>query len=413
MAQNRREMRLRSFAEDPRLAFIGEEDRYLFKPPEPQLRFNLIGCGTMGLEHLRVTHLEGRAEVRGVHDPHAPSLAEAVRQQAALGAPTLTVHDTLEAACTDPEADALIISTPNFSHWQVLQAAMESGKPILLEKPMATSLADAHAMARAADAYAALLQIGLQYRFKPVYREALGEIFDRCAVGEVKHIRMAEYRPPFLDKVGQWNKFNAFSGGTLVEKCCHYFDLLNLVAAARPVRVFASGGQAVNFRDFERDGRRSDILDHADVLIEYANGVRGSFTLNMFAALFAEELTVTGSHGHLRASESGDVFAGGALESVVESWAGENGLSRRTEPRYPAAIESSGHSGATFIEHRRFVDALLGGPADCASVWEGFWAVVVGIAAQRSIASGAPVVVEEMLAGEGIAVADAPFGAAG
>ena len=84
---------------------------------------------------------------------------------------------------------------------------------------------------------------------------------------------MLEHRFPFLDKVGQWNKFDANTGGTLVEKCCHYFDLMNLFADARPVRVFANGNQSVNFKDFERDGKSADCLDQANVLVDYANGV--------------------------------------------------------------------------------------------------------------------------------------------
>ena len=92
---------------------------------------------------------------------------------------------------------------------------------------------------------------------------------------------VSEYRPPFLDKVDQWNKFARLSGGTLVEKCCHYFDLINLLP--RPgLCVYASGGRAVNFFDFERNGVKSDIDDHAFVAGDYANGVRASFTLNMF-----------------------------------------------------------------------------------------------------------------------------------
>jgi myo-inositol 2-dehydrogenase/D-chiro-inositol 1-dehydrogenase len=86
-----------------------------------------------------------------------------------------------------------------------------------------------------------------------------------------------------LDKVKQWNKFSKFSGGTLVEKCCHYFDLLNMFSQSRPVSVFATGSQAVNFLEFEYNGEKSDILDNAIVSVVYENGVRASFNLCMFA----------------------------------------------------------------------------------------------------------------------------------
>ena len=192
-------------------------------------------------------------------------------------------NDTLGALVANlVEADALIICTPNYTHFEVLQVAMQSGKPILLEKPMATILSDAAAIVAASEAYSSFIQVGLQYRYKSQYVEAFHEARTRLSLGGIKTISMSEYRPPFLGKVDEWNKFTAYSGGTLVEKCCHYFDLINRVAQSTPKRVFASGGQAVNFLDFEHNDKRSDIDDHALVIVEYDNGVRGQFALNMF-----------------------------------------------------------------------------------------------------------------------------------
>ena len=84
---------------------------------------------------------------------------------------------------------------------------------------------------------------------------AAQQTLERDAIGEIKTISILEHRIPFLDKVNQWNKFSKYSGGTLVEKCCHYFDLMNLFAQSRPVSVFASGSMAVNFIEFEGTGR--------------------------------------------------------------------------------------------------------------------------------------------------------------
>lgn len=157
---------------------------------------------------------------------------------------------------------------------------------------------------------------------------------------------MSEYRPPFLDKVKQWNKFNEYSGGTLVEKCCHYFDLMNLMAEAAPKRVFASGGQAVNFLEFEREGRSADIDDHAFVLIDYENGVRANFTLNMFCPDFVEEMVVTGEFGRLLATERFDFHQQQPATASIRLELGENGASRVTELGYPSIVEQSGHHGA-------------------------------------------------------------------
>jgi predicted dehydrogenase len=408
-----REHRARAFTFDPRFHYLPEGDRFLLEPERPLLRFNLIGAGVMGQEHLRITHLEGRAVVHGVYDPNPRSIATAQAAHAAFpragrAAEPLVVYESLEAAASDPAADALIIATPNYTHRDVLRAAAPFGKPILLEKPIATTLADAYAIVALAEAHPAPVQLGLQYRFKSIYTEALAETQVRRSIGQVHMIQIAEHRIPFLDKVGQWNKFSEYSGNTLIEKCCHYFDLMNLFAGARPVSVYASGGQAVNFRDFTYAGRASDIYDHAFVTVTYANGVRGQFTLCMFAPMFYEALTLFGDAGRLHAYEQQDFAGGLELESHLEVTCGEDRVSRRTRPGYPAWIEKSGHSGATFYEHVRFVDRVLAhregaaapqpahGPA-AATAEEGLWSIIVAAAAQESIATGGVVTVADLL----------------
>ena len=284
-------------------SLVGERDKYLFATEPPRYRFNLIGAGTMGQEHLRVTLFEGRATIHGVYDPEPLSVENARKEYAGYSKEALKVYDSLDAACNDPDVDGVIICTPNFTHIDVVRIAAEAGKHVLVEKPVATTIRDAYEIARLADRHPGIFQVGLQYRYKSIYTEAIHEALERGVLGDIKIVSMAEHRMPFLDKVGQWNKYSRYSGGTLVEKCCHYFDLINLFAQSRPRRVFASGSMAVNFKEFEHDQGKSDILDNAMVIIDYENGVRGSFGLAMFAPMFYEELVVCGDVGRLRASE--------------------------------------------------------------------------------------------------------------
>jgi len=384
---------------------IADEDRHFFRIPEPGYRFNLIGCGTMGLEHLRVTLLEGRATVHGIHDPHSLSV-ERAREEFSRLSPggVLEVYDTLEAACSDPAADGLIICTPNHTHIEVLRTAATSGKHILLEKPVATSVADAREIMDIAGRHPAVFQVGLQYRYKSIYVEAIHEALERRSLGDIKTISMMEHRIPFLDKVGQWNKYSRYSGGTLVEKCCHYFDLINLFAGARPSSVYAQGNAAVNFREFEHAQGPSDILDNAQVSIIYENDVRASFQLVMFAPMLYEEIVLCGDGGRLRAWENDQFLHGEPFCSEVEIHRGEHGPSRRTRPAYPSVIQSSGHQGATFYEHVAFMDRIEGRPSDAASAVEAFWSVVVGAAAEESARSGEVIRIEPWLAAMGVRV---------
>ncbi|HBX01272.1 MAG TPA: gfo/Idh/MocA family oxidoreductase [Gammaproteobacteria bacterium] len=390
-------MRLRGFENASGQRHVSEDDRYLYRREEPRFRLVIIGTGTMGQEHMRVAALLGRARIHGIYDTQSLSMDTAEANFLSLQSQPLVRYNDLSSACNDPAADALLICTPNHTHFDVLRTAMQSNKPIFLEKPMATELQDAAEIVRANEAYESFIQIGLQYRYKPQYLEAFREALDNRALGQIKTVSVSEYRPPFLDKVDQWNKFARLSGGTLVEKCCHYFDLINLLAEARPQRVYASGGQAVNFVDFERNGVKSDIDDHAFVAIDYANGVRASFTLNMFCPDFAEELIVVGDAGRLKAEEYHDIHRSGSGNASLTIKLGENGLSKTSDLTYPRAIEQSGHHGSTYFEHIALMDRLEGKEVDSATPRQGMWAMVVASAAQQSLALGRPIDVDRFI----------------
>lgn len=400
---SRAKPRLRHFEEASGQRHIVGEDRYLYRREKPRYRINVIGTGTIGQEHMRVANMLGIAAVNGIYDRNAHSMAIAAEEFARLDDAPLTCHQSLEAVCKDPAADALLICTPNHTHIDVFEVAAATGKPILLEKPMATTVEDARRIAEVAANYPSFIQVGLQYRYKAPYVEARHEALERRALGEIKTISMSEYRPPFLDKVEQWNKFAEYSGGTLVEKCCHYFDLLNLFAGSEPVRVYASSGQAVNFVDFERQGRRADIDDHAFVVIDYRNGARAGFTLNMFSPHFYEELIVNGVLGRMVATERFDFLQDDVARSSLLVELGENGVSREVSVGYARHIEQSGHHGSTFFEHVAFVDRLDGRPSDSATPMEGLWSIIVAAAAQASSDSGEPVDIDAFASEHGVA----------
>lgn len=400
-----KEIQSRAFSMNPRFGYLAAEDRYLFAAPPPRYKFNVVGAGANGCEHIRVTLLEGRATIHGVYDPNPGSvaLAQASFQRFRPGE-SLKVYESLEATCNDPEVDGLVISTPNYTHLEVLKVAAQSGKHIFLEKPMATTVRDAYEIMQIAASYPARLQIGLQYRYKAMYVESIHEALERKSLGEIKMVNIVEHRVPFLDKVKQWNKFSKYSGGTLVEKCCHYFDLLNLFAQSRPVSVFATGSQAVNFKEFEYNGEPSDILDNAIVSVVYANGIRASFNLCMFAPMFYEEISICGDEGYLKACEREDFLSIPRPKTHLEILRGEKQPARITSPAYPAYIEESGHNGATFFEHVNLIDNLDGKKTNTATVTEGFWSVVVGAAAEESVKTGQPVRIDELLQRNGITV---------
>lgn len=386
----------RLFARAPALNYLDDEDRHISKPKETAYRFAIIGCGIMGTEHVRNTLLEGRAQIGGLFDPSPKSVAQAQEAVRRFGQPTpAREYNSIAEVCSDSNIDAIFVCTPNFTHLEILQSIIPAGKAIFLEKPIATTVTDAWQVCQLAAAHPHLVRFGLQYRYKAIYAEAIHEVLERKSIGQVHAVSMLEHRFPFLDKVGQWNKFNEFSGGTLVEKCCHYFDLLNLFAQARPVRVYASGHQAVNFKHFSYENRAADGLDHASVIVDYDNQTIGSFELCMFAPGVNEQLIINGDRGRLRAEENSQL--GRSNRNTIEIWRGEQGTSSVNHPHYPSYIDEAGHHGSTFFEHAAFIDDLNSHNSTGPSLADGLWSVAVGAAAQQSITEGRPVSIEEVL----------------
>jgi len=103
-----------------------------------KVNIGIIGAGMMGHEHIQNFNLLDDARVIALADTNTRMLAKA--QELTQDGPRTT--DDFESLLQDPDIDALVIATPNFHHIEVLPAALESGKAILCEKPLCTTLQD-------------------------------------------------------------------------------------------------------------------------------------------------------------------------------------------------------------------------------------------------------------------------------
>ena len=117
--------------------------------------------------------------------------------------------------------------------------------------------------------------------------------------GRVRMVSLREHRFPFLEKVGDWNRFEDNTGGTLVEKCCHFFDLMNQVMPGRPERVYASGSQMVNHLD-ESYVEHQHFLDTVNSLD--AEGRRASSQASLSADVLSVAMGVAGSRSIITGS---------------------------------------------------------------------------------------------------------------
>lgn len=357
----------------------------------PDVRYGVIGTGMMGIEHLRNLEALPGATVTAIADPHPPSLDAA---RAAVPRPgALAAFADHRALLESGSCDAVVIASPNMTHAAVLDDVLATDLHVLVEKPLCTTVADCRRVQQAEAGRRGLVWVGLEYRYMAPVARLVDEV-RQGTIGSLRMLAIREHRFPFLRKVGDWNRFNANTGGTLVEKCCHFFDLMCLVTGERPVAVLASGGQDVNHLDEEYGGRRPDILDNAFVIVEFPSGARALLDLCMFAEATRnqEEISAVGDRGKVEALIPDDVVRVGRR--------GTHGIGGVKEhPVRDDRIAYEGfHHGSSYLEHVDFLDAIRTGAPAAVSVEDGLWSVAIGVAAHRSIDEGRKVLLEEVLA---------------
>ncbi|HKI73845.1 MAG TPA: Gfo/Idh/MocA family oxidoreductase [Pseudomonadales bacterium] len=352
-----------------------------------KVRYGIIGTGMMGCEHIRNLVMMDDVDITAIADPNEKPRRWAIKTCGERFSPT--VYEDYRDLLARDDVDAVLVASPNFTHIDVMRDVFRTNKHVMLEKPMCTTLRDALEVRDAARNHPGVVWIGLEYRYMAPISTLLDHLQD---VGNIRMFAIREHRYPFLKKVDDWNRFNRNTGGTLVEKCCHFFDLMNLVVGDEPIRAFASGAQDVNHLDEIYNGEVPDILDNAFVIIDYAGGTRAMLDLCMFAegSRHEQQLAVTGDLGKIEATVPGD----------------EMYLSRRSTNDYTtiavttdARVREHGfHHGASYLEHLAFIDAIRQGHGPAVSVDAGLMSVVMGLAAQQSIDTGAPVDIRRLLA---------------
>lgn len=359
------------------------------------IRYGIIGSGMMGLEHLWNLHHVPGAAVTAIADPNEASRGATILFDE--GRSDITEFADHRELLASGLVDVVIVSTPNMTHRAILDDVLATDVHVLVEKPLCTTVADCRAVIEAADARRdrgceAIVWVGLEYRYMPPVARLLREVHGGT-VGPPKMVAIREHRFPFLEKVGDWNRFNRNTGGTLVEKCCHFFDLMNHITGDRPVRVQASGAQDVNHLDERYDGETPDILDNAFVIVDYAGGARALLDLCMFAEASAEqeEISVVGPMGKVEAFlPSTEVRVGLRSE-------GRPGIRREAVHDERVAYEGF-HHGSSYLEHLDLIDAVRTGAAPGVGLEDGLLSVAMGVAAHRSIERGMPVDIDGVLA---------------
>ena len=357
-----------------------------------KIKYGIIGAGTMAREHILNLSLINEAEVVALSDPHD----ESIKQCQKLIKKEVACFNNHLDLIKENLVDVYIISSPNFTHIQILKDVIKTKKHILVEKPLCTNTKDCLEIEKLTKDYPSVFWTAMEYRYMPPVAKLITEIHNKT-IGDLKTLTIREHRFPFLKKVNDWNRFEENTGGTLVEKCCHFFDLMRLIIQSKPLSVYASGGQDVNHLDEVYNGKKPDIIDNAYVIVNFENGARSLLELCMFAenSDMQEELVATGNKGKIETSVPSDDSGKTSSNIRIGMRDGKTHIENIEVDK--KILEAGHHHGSTYYEHLAFLKAIENNSDPEVSLEDGLIAVAVGEAAEQSIKQGRLINLEEII----------------
>ncbi|SNT30880.1 Oxidoreductase family, C-terminal alpha/beta domain [Asanoa hainanensis] len=426
-------------------------------------RYALVGAGAragMFLRALATDHAD-RAEVVALADVNHTRMAAHVRWLEELGAtpPKTYAATDFTTMLAAEKVDEVLVTTVDATHADYIVAALNAGCDVVTEKPMTTDAEGCRRILAAVRETGRRVRVAFNYRYNPLHEAFKDELRALGEIGSVHFEWLLDVRHG-ADYFRRWHRDVANSGGLLVHKSGHHFDLVNWWLDATPATVYAQGrrffygpeGRRHGYaRDYARghDAPRDDpfalhladnpqlralyldaededgylrdqnvfapgvtIEDDLAVLVRYSTGATMTYHLTAYAPWEGYRVMVNGSRGRLELEvvESDHVSPAGASEvkgAAVhgEVAAAEHGRARLTvhpywQPPREVAVKGyarGGHGGAD----ARMTGVLFGGQADpmdrSATARDGALALLTGLAANRSMATGAPVTATDLL----------------
>jgi len=367
------------------------------------VNLGLIGCGDRLRQVVKAIlnkDPEKRIRVAAAYDPD-PISREALCREFGTG---LTSYDTEEALVQDPALDWVFIGSWNSQHARQAILALNAGKNVFCEKPLAVSFEDCLAIQDAARKSGKTFAFGLVLRYSPHYQK-MKEVLDSGAIGQIVSFEFNETlsfnHGGYI--FGNWRRERKNAGTHLLEKCCHDLDLANWMIGSLPVQVASFGG-----RDFfkpenarhvtrigpDKDGTvayaswpfpqprrfdpfdgQPDIFDNQVAILQYANGVRGTFHTNCNCAITERRFYICGTEGTLRAD-----LCTGIVEVQRIGW-------EMPVEKIDTQV-AGGHGGGDESMGKSMVETMLRGKAPLASVNEGIKSALVAFGIDQAADEG-------------------------
>ena len=255
------------------------------------MRMGLIGYGAWGRLHARAIESAGAALAAiSCRSDETTKAARADYPQAAH-------YKDWRALVRDPEIDAVDIVVPNHLHGEIGVAALEAGKDVLLEKPMAVTVDECDRLNAAAAANGRVLTVGHELRLSAQWG-GIKELLDAGEIGRPRYANFSLFRFPFRTGVGGWRYAPDEVGSWLLEEPVHFFDLMlwYFEAAGPPVAVRAIG----NGR-----GEHAGLVQNLSVWLRFPGGLYATITQSLGGFENHFVLEVVGEEGSLRTWWSG------------------------------------------------------------------------------------------------------------
>jgi myo-inositol 2-dehydrogenase / D-chiro-inositol 1-dehydrogenase len=316
-----------------------------------KLKIGIIGAGYIGGVHAALLARDERVSVAMVHDVEVERAEKLARS---TGASIANSADELIGG-----VDALYVTTPNTKHTAIALAAIDAGKNVFCEKPMATSIEDARTVLEAASRTHTVFQAGHNRRFAPVYA-TLKEMLAESGPAHSAHIKMN--RGELIDPA--WVGDPAITGGFLYETTIHMFDMLRFLFGE--VSSIDAIGSTHSYPE----------IDDFSALLRFDSGMHATLASSADASwLFPfERVEVFCYHATITTRE---------MESISYS----EGLDGRHGTRSMHQLSKEEKWGYA-QEDRAFVDSIVGGTPPAVTALDGFKSVELVDACYRAVQTG-------------------------
>ncbi len=309
------------------------------------IRVALIGVGKMGLSHFAIMSAHPEVDVVAVCD-NAAYLTSTISKQ--LGVNTYKNHSKMFKEC---EIDAVIISTPNSTHYSLAKLALEQGIHVFLEKPLCLDPNEGLELARIAKEKGLVNQVGYHNRFIGTFQETR-RLVKAGAIGEVYHVEGKAFGQVVIKpKTGStWRSKKSEGGGCLHDYACHVLDLMNYITET-PSKINSSQLQSIF---------SANIEDAVYATMEYPSGATGLLEANWSdtsVRKMSTSITIYGKKGKIvvdRQEMKVYLQPGDSFEKMGDGWT----IKYITELQAPVNFYIRGEEYSAQLDH--FVDAISG-----------------------------------------------------